>query len=230
MSARRSLPARYTVQRNAPVQRVQGACPRRRLQPRRRQGIGPPSGRRCTQSRSPPRHPLFAPQSVRALQSATMAPSGSVCRRMRWPFLGLAHPRLRRPHLRRNNSGANKRPQSEVEQFLAPPGVTLLRPATSRSVRRRRGIPVWKNSTKRAPGPMTARGDRVRCSRDPGSNYRTGSSAPRKTRPRCRRRGRSVVSCGAGRQGPVGNYRETTPPRTRPLVLSTYATLVGNGG
>src|SRR5215831_753472 len=132
--------------------------------------------------------------------------------------------------LRRNNSGANKRPQSEVEQFLAPAGVTLLRPATSRSVRRRRGIPVWKNSTKRAPGPMTARGDRVRCSRDPGSNYRTGSSAPRKARPRCRRRGRSVVSCGAGRQGPVGNYRETTPPRTRPLVLSTYATLVGNGG
>ena len=37
---------------------------------------------------------------------------------------GLAHPRLRRPHLQRNNAG-----------------VTLLRPATSRSVRRRRGIP-----------------------------------------------------------------------------------------
>src|SRR5215469_13673000 len=116
--------------------------------------------------------------------------------------------------LRRNNSGANKRPPSEVEQFLAPAGVTLLRPATSRSVRRRRGIPVWKNSTKRAPGPMTARGDRVRCSRDPGSNYRTGSSAPRKTRPRCRRRGRSVVSCGAGRQGPVGNYRGKAKVRT----------------
>ena len=39
--------------------------------------------------------------------------------------------------LRRNNSSANKRPQSEVEQFLALAGVTLLRPATSRSVRRR---------------------------------------------------------------------------------------------
>ena len=39
---------------------------------------------------------------------------------------------------------------------------------------------------------MTARGDRFRCSRDPGSNFKTGLPAPRIGRPRCRRRGTSL--------------------------------------
>src|SRR6266566_2638644 len=38
--------------------------------------------------------------------------------------------------------------------------------------------PAWgssnRNSTKRAPGPMTARGDSLGCSRNPGSNYYAG--------------------------------------------------------
>ena len=37
-----------------------------------------------------------------------------------------------------------------------------------------------------------ARGYRLRCSRDPGSNFRTGLSAPRIGRPPCRRRGTSL--------------------------------------
>ena len=39
---------------------------------------------------------------------------------------------------------------------------------------------------------MTARGDRFRCSRDPGSNFKTGLPAPRIGRPQCRRRGTSL--------------------------------------
>jgi hypothetical protein len=43
-------------------------------------------------------------------------------------------------------------------------------PCLPPGLRRRRGAPVNKNSNKRAPGPMTARGDSLRCSRNPGSN------------------------------------------------------------
>src|SRR5947199_8100827 len=41
-------------------------------------------------------------------------------------------------------------------------------------LRRRHGAPVNKKSRKRAPGPMTARGDSLGCSRNPGSNYYAG--------------------------------------------------------
>src|SRR4029077_5949594 len=69
--------------------------------------------------------------------------------------------------------------------------------------------PVKKNSRKRAPGPMTARGDSLRCSRNPGSNFRSGLIAPREYRPRCRRRRRvAKVSCTAGRAKSDGNFIE----------------------
>src|SRR4249919_3058912 len=55
---------------------------------------------------------------------------------------------------------------------------------------------------------MTARGDSLRCSRNPGSNFRSGLIAPREYRPRCRRRRRvAKVSCTAGRAKSDGNFR-----------------------
>src|SRR5437016_3162406 len=56
---------------------------------------------------------------------------------------------------------------------------------------------------------MTARGDSLRCSRNPGSNFRSGLIAPREYRPRCRRRRRvAKVSCTAGPAKSDGNFRE----------------------
>jgi len=55
---------------------------------------------------------------------------------------------------------------------------------------------------------MTARGDSLTCSRNPGSNYSTGLIAPRNYRPRCRRHRRRVAKFHALQvgQSPVGNY------------------------
>ena len=63
---------------------------------------------------------------------------------------------------------------------------------------------------------MTARGDSLRCSRNPGSNFRSGLIAPREYRPRCRRRRRvAKVSCTAGRAKSDGNFRESCIARRR---------------
>src|SRR2546423_2197093 len=57
---------------------------------------------------------------------------------------------------------------------------------------------------------MTARGDSLRCSRNPGSNFRSGLIAPREYRPRCRRRRRvAKVSCTAGPAKSDGNFKES---------------------
>jgi site-specific DNA recombinase len=55
---------------------------------------------------------------------------------------------------------------------------------------------------------MTALGDSLRCSRNPGSNYYSGLIAPSEYRPRCRRHGRRVAKFHALQvgQGPVTNY------------------------
>jgi hypothetical protein len=86
--------------------------------------------------------------------------------------------------------------------------------------------PAWgpsnENSRKRAPGPMTTRGDRLVCSRNPGSNYETGYNAPRGNRPQCRRRGNSLANvssrCGsaAGRWGTMKALR--LPTRASPVT------------
>jgi hypothetical protein len=65
---------------------------------------------------------------------------------------------------------------------------------------------------------MTAHGDSLRCSRNPGSNLTSGLIAPRKYRPRCRRRGRRVAKFHALQvgQSSVANLTEHIPvtPRT----------------
>src|SRR5262249_18748775 len=93
---------------------------------------------------------------------------------------------------------------------------------------------------------MTARGDRVRCFRDPGSNYRTGSSAPRQTRPLCRRRDSSLthrfIGCRSVEAGgellkidvivaPNTPAARAAPQATTtiPIVVPIMGDLVGDG-
>ena len=54
---------------------------------------------------------------------------------------------------------------------------------------------------------MTARGNSLRCSRNPGSNLNAGLIAPTEYRPRCRRRGHRMAKFHAlqVRQGPMEN-------------------------
>src|SRR5262245_11101286 len=61
--------------------------------------------------------------------------------------------------------------------------------------RRRRGVPAKRTLRVVLRGQCTARGDRLRCSRDPGSNYPTGLTAPKANRPRCRQRRHSLAKC-----------------------------------
>src|SRR5262249_33414445 len=76
--------------------------------------------------------------------------------------------------------------------------------------RRRRGVPAKRTLRVVLRGQCTARGDRLRCSRDPGSNYPTGLTAPKTNRPQCRQRRRSLpqrfIRCRSAT--PVGNYPE----------------------
>src|SRR5262249_54687199 len=67
-----------------------------------------------------------------------------------------------------------------------------------------------RNSRDRAPGPLTARGDRLRCSRIPGSNYGTGLTHQAKTDLYAGDAGAvySTVSSRCRSAKPVGNYGE----------------------
>src|SRR5262245_66490947 len=94
--------------------------------------------------------------------------------------------------------------------------------------RRRRGVPAKRTLRVVLRGQCTARGDRLRCSRDPGSNYPTGLTAPKTNRPQCRQRRRSLpqrfIRCRSAT--PVGNYPEleaylaTLPRLGTPIVLT----------
>src|ERR1700730_12222263 len=55
-------------------------------------------------------------------------------------------------------------------EWLDLNGVAKVGQSPPPGLRRRRGAPVNKKSRKRAPGPMTARGDSLGCSKNPGSN------------------------------------------------------------
>jgi len=60
---------------------------------------------------------------------------------------------------------------------------------------------------------MTARGDSLGCSRNPGSNYYAGLMHQSMNRPRCRRRGKGYqrfIGCGSAK--PVANYYELLRP------------------
>ena len=69
-----------------------------------------------------------------------------------------------------------------------------------------------KNSKKRAPGPMVmARGDSLMCSRNPGSNYKSGLIAPKRILPTSvpttrQQNNKSFMRCRSAR--PVENYNE----------------------
>src|SRR5262249_52520999 len=88
--------------------------------------------------------------------------------------------------------------------------------------RRRRGVPAKRTLRVVLRGQCTARGDRLRCSRDSGSNYPTGLTAPKTNRPQCRQRRRSLpqrfIRCRSAR--PVGNYPEDLSELRRPVAQS----------
>src|ERR1700730_17057508 len=63
-------------------------------------------------------------------------------------------------------------------EWLDLNGVAKVGQSPPPGLRRRRGAPVNKKSRKRARGPMTARGDSLGCSRNPGSNLYAGLFAP----------------------------------------------------
>src|SRR5262249_11405093 len=88
--------------------------------------------------------------------------------------------------------------------------------------------PAWgshaRNSRDRAPGPLTARGDRLRCSRIPGSNYGTGLTHQAKTDLYAGDAGAvySTVSSRCRSAKPVGNYGEASlAPQGSRLVAKT---------
>jgi hypothetical protein len=78
-------------------------------------------------------------------------------------------------------------------------GVAKVGQSPPPGLRRRRGAPVNKKSRKRAPGPMTARGDSLGYSRNPGSYSHQANE-----RPRCRRRAASLTSFHSLRVGNAG--------------------------
>ena len=85
---------------------------------------------------------------------------------------------------------------------------------------------------KRAPGPMKARGNSLRYSKNPGSNSVSGSIAPSENQSQCRRRRRiAKFQSPQVRQGPVKNsvvladtWADTTTPHGR-LMLTVLGGL-----
>src|SRR5215813_14618542 len=90
--------------------------------------------------------------------------------------------------------------------------------------RRRRGVPAKRTLRVVLRGQCTARGDRLRCSRDPGSNYPTGLTAPKTNRPQCRQRRRSLpqrfIRCRSAT--PVGNYPVGVSVHRRERLTGTF--------
>src|SRR6516164_3738858 len=113
----------------------------------------PPSPHACT--RSPPTTPTSAEDPP--WSSGRSEPRSSPCHRIQ---------------------GAGRPPPSLCEhQDRKIVDATV--PSPPPELRRRRGIPVNKKSKKRAAEPMTARGDSLGCSRNPGSNLYAGLCAPK---------------------------------------------------
>ena len=107
----------------------------------------------------------------------------------------------RKEGLKRQLQGAGRPPPSLCEHQVRNI-VDATVPSPPPGLRRRRGIPVNKKSKKRAPEPMTARGDSLGCSRNPGSNLYAGLFAPSlyTTSVPTARRKSNAVSFAAGRQ------------------------------
>jgi hypothetical protein len=96
--------------------------------------------------------------------------------------------------------------QAARDECPCPEGTAGDCPAPDRSLRCASSAwdPANRNSRKRAPGPITARGDTLRCSRIPGTLRRAASHQERPTSVPATRPQSSTVSCAAGRARPGG--------------------------